>query len=176
MLLPTCVTCSKIKVSFSLSMSFSFNIYFWKGYGKGVVLAVTVEGILKIRMQVGCPMAVGMGLGATLTKVQCHRVGLQDMPPHTSPRVWVRTTELLNHYYYIQWWNSAKNTLNFTPVLNHNFKLHLILILYLFNKFSYTLFHRLYAAAEPKENVFKLILLVVLACFLDPILIIQKSQ
>lgn len=58
------------------------------------MLAVTAEGILRIQMQGGCPVAVGMGQVATLSRAQCRRVGTLDMPPptHTSRTVWVRTT------------------------------------------------------------------------------------
>lgn len=67
------------------------------GYGKAVVLAVTVEGILRTQMQGGCLAAVGMGQGGTLSKVQCHRVGPLDipLPTHTSHTVLVRNTEYL---------------------------------------------------------------------------------
>lgn len=72
---------------------------FFVDYGKAVVLAVTVEGILRIPMQGGCPVAVGMGRGVTLSRAQCRRVGPPDLPrlTRTSRTLWVRTTEPDNH-------------------------------------------------------------------------------
>lgn len=74
------------------------------GYGKAVVLAVTAEGISRTQMQGGCPVAVGMGQGATLSRVQCHRVGPLDipLPTHTSHTVSVRNTVSSNHSYYVK--------------------------------------------------------------------------
>lgn len=65
------------------------------GYGKAVVLAVTVEGISRTRMQGGYPVAVGMGREATLSRARCRRVGPLALPPRTrtSHTLWVRTAE-----------------------------------------------------------------------------------
>lgn len=82
-------------------MIINWEIYAFSfvGYGRAVVLAVTVEGISRIQMQGGCPVGVGMGQGATLSRAQCRRGGPLDLPPptRTSRTLWVRTAVPDNH-------------------------------------------------------------------------------
>lgn len=71
----------------------------FEGYGKAVVLAVTVGGISRILMQGGCPVAVGTGQVATPSRAQCRRVGPLDLlpPTRTSRTLSVRTAVPDNH-------------------------------------------------------------------------------
>lgn len=66
-----------------------------------MVLAVTVVETLRIPMQGGCPVAVGMARGLTLSRTRCRRVAPPDPPPliRTSRTHWVRTSEADNHYF-----------------------------------------------------------------------------
>lgn len=64
-----------------------------------MVLAVTVAGTSRIQTQEGCPVAVGMGLEATLSRARCRRVGPLYLPPptHTSHTLWVSNAPRHNH-------------------------------------------------------------------------------